>query len=276
MTNPAVGIYTYAEFVGCAIGFLPCMAVSRWRHRSDPTRRMPGRWLRRFGRVTSRLTSVWKFSTDGAAPPDILERGYVVISNHESTADPFLLSFLPWDMRWVAKEEIFRLPLAGWLMKLGGDIPLNRGERKSIELAMQRCRETLRAGMPVMMFPEGTRSPDGRLLPFKDGAFRLALEVGAPILPVAIAGTRACRPKGSRWFGQARAHARVLDPISTAGLSLADLPQLRDHSRSVIDDARAAVCAHVGLPAPPPAIRVTRPERRPRATAVAPPPTPGW
>ena len=202
-----MGIYTYAEFFSCAVGFLPCMALSQLRHRADCTRRIQGRWMRRFGRTSSRLTPVWRFSTDGAPPPDIFERGYVVVSNHESTADPFLLSFLPWDMRWVAKEEIFKLPLLGWLMHLSGDIPLKRGQRESVKTMMAECQKTLRAGMPVMMFPEGTRSPDGKLLPFKDGAFRLAIEAEVPILPVAIAGTRTCRPKGSLWFGQSRAHA---------------------------------------------------------------------
>lgn len=262
VTNPALGIYTYAEFFGCAVGFLPCMAMSKLRHRKDPTQRRPGRWMRRFGRVTSRLTPVWRFSTDGPTPTDIFERGYVVISNHESTADPFLLSFLPWDMRWVAKEEIFKLPLIGWLMQCSGDIPLRRGERNSVEEMMAQCRDTLRAGMPVMMFPEGTRSPDGNLLPFKDGAFRLAIEAGVPILPVAIAGTRTCRPKGSLWFGTARAHARVLDPIETTGMTLDDLPRLRQQARTRIERALPAVRQHVGLVplAPAPSPQVSQPQ----------------
>ncbi len=251
MTHPALGLYTYAEFFSCAIGFLPCMAVSHLRHRGDPTRRIQGRWMRRFGRTSSRLTPVWRFSTDGVPPPDILKRGYVVISNHESTADPFLLSFLPWDMRWVAKEEIFKLPLLGWLMHLGGDIPLKRGQRASVEAMMAECLRTLRGGMPIMMFPEGTRSPDGKLLPFKDGAFRLAIEAGVPILPVAIAGSRTCRPKGSLWFGKARAHARVLEPISTEGKTLDDLPRLRGQSRAAIERALPAVRAHVGMTSSP-------------------------
>jgi 1-acyl-sn-glycerol-3-phosphate acyltransferase len=241
MTSVALGVYTYAEFFGCAMALLPAMGVARVLHRNDPTRRVPGRWMRRFGRLTSGLTPVWRFSIDGDVPADISHRGYVVIANHESTADPFLLSWLPWDMRWVAKEELFRLPLIGWLMRLSGDIPLRRGARDSVTRMMGECSRTLAGGLPVMMFPEGTRSRDGELLPFKDGAFELAIESQVPVLPVALAGTRECRPKGSRWFGRARAHARVLQPIDTTGLTLADLPRLKQTAREAIKEALPSV-----------------------------------
>lgn len=237
MSNVALGLYTYSEFFACAVAFLPAMGVARLRAARDPTRRLAGRWMRRFGKTTSALTPVWRFSVHGEPPPDIDRRAYVVVSNHESTADPFLLSWLPWDMRWVAKEELFRLPLIGWLMRLGGDIPLRRGDRASVERMLAECKTTLAHGCSVMMFPEGTRSPDGRLLPFKDGAFRLAIEAGVPVLPVAIAGTRGCRPKGSLWFGHARARARVLAPIATEGLTLADVAALRERARESIAQA---------------------------------------
>lgn len=251
VTSPLIGCYTYAEFLGCALGFYPIMALSHLRHRGEPTQRVPGQWMRRFGRVTSRLTPVWQFSVDGEPPEDILRRGYVVIANHESTADPFLLSFLPWDMRWVAKEEIFKLPLLGGLMRFCGDIPLKRGCRESVERMIAECEKTLRAGLPVMIFPEGTRSPDGNMLPFKNGAFDLAIAAQVPVLPVALAGTRNCRPKGSKWFGQARAHARVLEPIATEGLGPADLESLKQRARERIERALPAVREHVGQAATP-------------------------
>lgn len=241
MTSVLLGVYTYAEFFGCAVILLPAMGAAHVLHRNDPTRRVPGRWMRRFGRLTSGLTPVWRFSVDGEVPADISHRGYVVIANHESTADPFLLSWLPWDMRWVAKEELFRLPLIGWLMRLGGDIPLRRGARDSVARMMGECSRTLAGGLPVMIFPEGTRSPDGELLPFKDGAFELAIESQVPILPVALAGTRDCRPKGSRWFGHAHAHARVLRPIDTTGLTLAEVPRLKETARGAISEALPSV-----------------------------------
>lgn len=228
MKIAAVGLYTYAEFGAFVALFLPAMGIAHTLHRGDVTQRVPGQWMRRFGRVTSNLTPLWKFKVEGEAPPDILKRAYVVVSNHESTADPFLLSHLPWDMRWIAKEEIFKMPILGWMMKFGGDIPLRRGERDSVKQMMDEAKRTLAAGMPLMIFPEGTRSKDGNLLPFKDGAFQLAIEMGVPVLPLALAGTRNCRPKGSKWFGDANAIVKVLDPIDTTGL---DVATLRDRTR---------------------------------------------
>lgn len=234
MRKALVGLYTYAEFFLLAVVFLVPMGLAAIIHRPEPGRRRRGRWMRRFGRTTSSLTPLWRFSIEGAPPEDIRQRPYVVVSNHQSTADPFLLSWLPWDMRWIAKEELFRLPLLGWLLRLGGDIPVRRGNGRSVNAMLGTCLDTLAADVPVMIFPEGTRSPDGELLPFKDGAFELAIRAGVPVLPIALHGTHHCRPKGSLWFGEAKAVARVLEPLPTAGLSLEDVPRLRDQARARI------------------------------------------
>lgn len=97
--------------------------------------------------------------------------------------------------------------------------------------------------MSIMLFPEGTRSPDGKLQAFKDGAFSLAIAAQVPVLPVALHGTRECRPKGSLWFGEATAVVRVLEPISTSGLTEADVPALRDRVRLRIEQAALALSA---------------------------------
>jgi 1-acyl-sn-glycerol-3-phosphate acyltransferase len=235
--NPVAGVWAYAEFGAVILAMLPFMAVASWRHRDDPTQRVPGRWLRRIGRVSSRISTLWKFDIEGPRPPDIDTTGYVVVANHLSQADPFLLSFLPWDMRWVAKQDLFDQPISGWAMRLGGDIPLSRGEGESVRACLAECERALRGGISVMMFPEGTRSPDGELLPFKDGAFDLAIRAGVPVLPIALSGTRAMRPKHSRWFGKAHARATILAPISTAGMTEADIPALRDRTRAEIAKA---------------------------------------
>lgn len=261
----ASGLYTYAEFGACVLAFLPIMAASSVRHRDDPAQRKPGRWMRRLGWLTSRLSPLWDFSVEGTPPADIGHRPYVVVSNHESTADPFLLTYLPWDMRWVAKEELFKIPIIGLAFKWGGDIPLRRGHGDSVRAVMDECKRSLAAGIPIMMFPEGTRSKDGELLPFRDGAFRLAIEAGVPIVPLAIAGTKECRPKGSKWFGRARARVRVLEPISTAGMTLDDVATLRDRAREAIANALPPLRAKIGV------VR-----RDPRAAETAPvePPAP--
>jgi 1-acyl-sn-glycerol-3-phosphate acyltransferase len=231
MSHPVKGLWTYAEFGVFTALFLPAMGIAHLIHKGDPTQRVPGQWMRRFGRTSSRFTPLWKFHVEGEAPKDILYKPYVVVANHESTADPFLLCSLPFDMRWIAKEELFKLPVLGWMMKFGGDIPLRRGERDSVKQMMDEAKRTLAAGMPIMIFPEGTRSADGALLPFKDGAFQLAIEAGVPVLPLAIAGTRNCRPKGSKWFGEANAIVKVLEPIDSKGV---DVATLRERARTRI------------------------------------------
>jgi len=242
-----------AEFVACSTGFVPLLAGVHLRTQDDPTRRLAGRWLRKFGRATSFLTPLWDFSVEGEAPADIATRAYVVVSNHESNADPFLLSWLPWDMRWIAKEEIFKVPFFGLLLKFGGDISLRRAEKNSVLEMLAECRQTLTGGLSIMMFPEGTRSRDGHLRPFKDGAFQLAIETGAPILPVAIAGTRSCLPTGSVVLGESRAVARVLEPIETKHLTLEDVAALREQTRERIAVAAAQLRADLGVELPAPA-----------------------
>lgn len=250
MRRAVLGLYTYLEFGLMALVFLPLLGFVALVYRGDPGRRVRGRWMRNFGKTTSALTPIWRFTTRGPKPPDIDTRPYVVVSNHESTADPFLISWLPWDMRWVSKESLFRLPVIGLLMRFGGDIPLRRGDKESVLEMLAECHRTLAAGVSVMLFPEGTRSPDGELLPFKDGAFQLAIEAGVPVLPVVVQGTRACRPKGSLWFGEARASVQVLEPISTRGLTLADVPMLRDLARQRIADAIARERSSASAAAP--------------------------
>ncbi|HEY0840972.1 MAG TPA: lysophospholipid acyltransferase family protein [Vulgatibacter sp.] len=241
IATAAVGLYAYLTFVLLLIAYLAPVALARLVHRRDPTRRVPGRWVRRLGRACGSAMPLWRFSIEGSAPPAIRSRAYVVVANHESSADPFLLSRLPWDMRWVAKDELFRLPIAGWILRMGGDVPIRRGRGGSVRAMLEACRSTLRDGLPVMLFPEGTRSPDGALLPFRDGAFELAIEAGVPVVPIALAGTRDCRPKGSLWFGRAGAKARILEPVSTEGMTIDDVPALRERVRDRIGAEVAAM-----------------------------------
>jgi len=139
----------------------------------------------------------------------------------------------------------------GWMMQMAGDIKLVRGDRDSTLNAIGQCRDRLAKKTSVMIFPEGTRSKTAEMLPFKDGAFRLALECQAPVLPIAVAGTRHAMAKGSFRFLKARAIAQLLDPIDTTGMTLADLPRLKQLARERIDAARRALAAELGMPMPP-------------------------
>jgi len=206
----------------------------------DPGRYAAGRFLRLLGVLSVKLNPLWKFSVSGHLISDP-RRPYVAVSNHESYADIFLISHLPWEMKWLSKETMFKIPCFGWMMRMGGDIQIVRGERSSVVRAMKDARDRLSKKVSVMIFPEGTRSRDGNLLPFKEGAFRLAIETQSPILPMAVAGTRDCMAKGTFRFQSARARVKVLPPIDVAGLTMNDVGALRDRTRALIAEARAAL-----------------------------------
>jgi len=206
----------------------------------DRRRYAAGRAFRLIGVTSVKLNPLWRFEVAGDFVADP-RRPYVAVSNHESYADIFLISHFPWEMKWLSKETMFKIPCMGWMMRMAGDIEIRRGERTSTVQAMKAARDRLAKRVSVMIFPEGTRSRDGELLPFKDGAFRLALEAGVPILPIAVAGTRACMAKGTFRFQRARARAKVLPPIETAGMTLDDLPSLRERTRALISEARHAL-----------------------------------
>lgn len=216
----------------------------------DRNRRLPGRWYRLLGWWSAKVSPAWQFRVEGEVPSYRPTRT-VVVSNHQSQGDPFLISGLPWEMKWLGKKELFKIPFVGWSMVLAGDIALNRGQRDSAKGAMAKCAEYLRRGMPVMIFPEGTRSRDGNLLPFKAGAFRLAIEEQADILPLAVAGTRYALPKGSWKVGRSNAAVTVGAPISTEGLTLDDLDALMARTRAAIEELRAGIIAGTseGVPA---------------------------
>jgi 1-acyl-sn-glycerol-3-phosphate acyltransferase len=147
-------------------------------------------------------------------------------------------------MKWLSKASLFKVPFMGWSLWLAGDIPVVRGKPGSARAAMLRCQKIVESGMPVMIFPEGTRSRTGELLPFKDGAFRLAIAARAEVLPIAVAGTRTAMPKHSWRWGWARAYVTVGEPISTDGMregNAEDLALLKRQAREAIEALYAEV-----------------------------------
>lgn len=206
-------------------GFFIQAALALITYPFDRRRYVCGRFFRLMGVAAAKLVPQWSFSVAGPLPAQVDGRT-VVVSNHASQADPFLISSLPWEMKWLSKASLFKVPVVGWAMWLAGDVPVRRGSPASAGEAMKLCAHWLDRGVPVMIFPEGTRSLDGKLLPFKDGAFRLALDAHAALLPIAVAGTHDALPKHSWHFGRARAQVAVGQPIPTEGRTVDELKQL--------------------------------------------------
>ncbi|HUE96021.1 MAG TPA: lysophospholipid acyltransferase family protein [Longimicrobiaceae bacterium] len=247
MSNRIYSAWIWVTTAIVAILWLPLLAlIFVFTVPFDRGRYSVGRWFRRAAVTAVSLNPLWSFRTSGYRLPDP-RRPYVAVSNHESLADIFLISHLPWEMKWLSKDTLFRLPVMGWMMRLAGDIPVARSSRASRAEALELCRDRLERGVSIMIFPEGTRSKTGELLPFRDGAFRLAIQLGLPVLPMAVAGTRSAMKKGSLVFGRARAEVRVLEPIPTDGLTLDDAPALRDRVRALIQATRDELAADLGL-----------------------------
>jgi 1-acyl-sn-glycerol-3-phosphate acyltransferase len=222
----------------------------------DPNKVAPGRLLRGIGVLLGACYPWWRFRIEGAWPAG---GPFVLVANHQSLLDIVLLSRLPRESKWILKEELLRIPWIGWMLRLTGDVGVRRGDSESGGEAIVRARTYLSRGMGVIIFPEGTRSRDARLLPFKSGAFRLAIEAGVPVLPVVCWGTAAGLRKGGLAVAPCDAVARILPPFPTQGLSQSDAVALRDR-------VRAAMVAAL-----PPEASAPRPARSGGAPEPAPP-----
>jgi 1-acyl-sn-glycerol-3-phosphate acyltransferase len=235
--NALLSVWTWLEIgLVTVLGFLVQSLLALLTLPFDRRRLVVGRAFRLVGVVAARLTPFWHFGVVGPLPR--LSGRTVVVSNHESQADPFLISHLPWEMKWLGKASLFRIPVVGWMMWLAGDVPVRRGDSASGKGAMAICARWLARGVPVMVFPEGTRSTEEALLPFKDGAFRLAIETGADILPIAVSGTRTALPKHSWRFQKSYARVTVGTPLSTKGLTVSDVEVLKATARAQVEVLR--------------------------------------
>jgi 1-acyl-sn-glycerol-3-phosphate acyltransferase len=244
--NGLLSIWTWIEIGLVALtGFFVQLALAIVTWPFDRVRYATGRCFRLVGVTAAKLTPFWRFGVHGPVPERVTGN-VVCVSNHESNADPFLISHLPWEMKWLGKASLFKIPVVGWMMWMAGDIPVHRGDRDSATGAMARCKEWLRKGMPVMIFPEGTRSKTDELLPFKDGAFRLAIEAQADLLPLAVSGTRKALPKHSWRFATSRGLVTVGTRISTKGMTLADVEKLKEMAREQILALRAGLMPLTG------------------------------
>ena len=215
----------------------------------DADRGRVSRSLRTLGQLIIRLSPLWRVTVEGAlpAPPAT----FVVVPNHQSMVDALAVAFLPRDLKWIGKREVFRWPWLGWAFRLAGYVPVLRGDKDSGRGALGRLRGYLARGLPVGLFAEGTRSRDGALRGFKAGPFKLAIESGAPIVPVAIAGAGRAMPADTARLRQAHIRVRILPPVPTTGLTVDDVERLRETVRTTLVEALAALEREVGAQEPP-------------------------
>lgn len=200
----------------------------------DPLRRPTARWFRRLGPAVARVNPAWRVHVSGTehiAPGQV----YVAVSNHQSLADIPLVAHLGMEAKWLAKAELLDVPVFGWMMKISGDVGVDRADRRKAARALLQCARYLRSQVSVMFFPEGTRSRTGEVLPFNDGPFQLAIRENTPVLPLVVEGTGTALPRATWLFGDAQdIHLRVLEPIPAGTYS--DIGELREAARQQIAD----------------------------------------
>jgi 1-acyl-sn-glycerol-3-phosphate acyltransferase len=204
-----------------------------WLFDRDPLRRRTARTFRSLGPVMGNVNP-WHIVVTGVEHLDPSQI-YVIVSNHQSLADIPVITHLKLDTKWLAKAELFRVPLLGWMLRMAGDVPVERGDARKAAKAMLQCARYLRQRCSVVFFPEGTRSRNGALLPFNDGPFQLAIREQVPVLPLVVEGSGAALPRHTWLFGDPLTiRLRVLPPVPVAGWSVKQSGALRDTVREMI------------------------------------------
>lgn len=187
------------------------------------------------------LNPYWAISIKGLENIDP-SKTYVIVANHQSLADIVIIYQTRMYFKWVAKEELLKVPFIGGLLWVNKHIMVSKGDFGSIKEVYRRAAEYLKRGTSMLFFPEGTRSSTDQMGEFQNGAFKLAIKEGKSVLPVFIGGTREAIPKGGFIF-KTKVSGRlvVLPPIDTSSLKIADYAALRDLVRGKLQNVASAV-----------------------------------
>jgi len=191
-----------------------------------------------FGTIWARINSFCTPMTVHVVGADNIEPGtsYVITSNHQSMYDIYVLyGWLGVDFKWVMKKELGKVPVLGLACKILGHIYIDRSDSKSAVDTIKAARAKIFGGTSVLFFPEGTRSVDGKMNQFKKGAFKMAIDLGIPILPVTINGTRNILSKGSLDLTPGGATMIIHKPIPVTDYHDGNLPELMEHTRRIMN-----------------------------------------
>ncbi len=192
------------------------------------------RWLsKRYAALAMRMFGV-TVESRGVSRVDP-DTGYVFMSTHASHLDsPALAIALPHPTFWVFKKELAKIPFFGWTLLALGQVMIDRSNARQARESMADAVKGLRGNLSILIYPEGTRSPDGKLQPLKKGGFHLAIRGRMPIVPVRIAGSHELLPKGALTVRPGHLVVELFDPIPTEGKTEEDIPQLMDRVRAAL------------------------------------------
>ena len=178
-----------------------------------------------------------RVTVHGAGNIHTTEESYIVVMNHQSNMDiPVIVHSLPLQLRFIGKIELKKVPVFGSALIKAGHYLIDRSDHQKATEGIRAAGEALKQrGVSVVFAPEGTRSSDGKLLPFKKGAFVMAIETGIPILPVTIDGSRLSLAKGSLWARPADVTVTIHEPVITDSLTYADRDELSEKVREIME-----------------------------------------
>ena len=192
--------------------------------------------IARFWGRSILIVSGIKVSVKGLSKIDH-SQSYIFMSNHQSNFDiPVMLGHLKVQFRWLAKIELFRIPIFGHAMRKAGYISIDRNNRESAFESLKMAARKVKSGVSVLIFPEGTRSRDGKISSFKKGGFVLAIDSGVPIVPIVITGTRSIMTKGSFRINPGNVSMTVCQPIQTSVYTRKTKTALMEKVQRVICD----------------------------------------
>lgn len=213
--------------------FWPILWVSNLLDK-DPSNYKTGYRFRGLGRWMCKINPWWTVTTH--IPYKVEDRTpFIFVANHLSMADIPVLSNVPWEMKWVGKKELFDLPILGRMMYWSKDICVDRKAADRLTSTMRQVKAHLENKVSILFFPEGTRSKNGNMNKFNDGAFAMAIRFGIPIIPIVVEGTQKALPKG-KWIFDTKVdmHIYVLDPISTKEYKKNQARELSQYVRSIM------------------------------------------
>jgi 1-acyl-sn-glycerol-3-phosphate acyltransferase len=217
-----------------ALSTIVCGTISAlaWMFRAGegPQIAMARKWARSllfFAGVKVEVEGIEKIDPRGS---------YVFASNHLSYMDtPVVFSSIPVQLRFLAKKGLFHIPFLGWHLSTAGHIPVFREDPRASLRTLSRAAQLIQSrGISLLIFPEGGRAMDGEMTPFKDGAAYLAIKAQAPLVPLALLGTREVLPMGSAILHSGGVRLRIGDPLPTAGLTLHDRKTLTEAARQQV------------------------------------------
>jgi len=210
----ALFVIPYALFLTLVVSLITLFKTLVLRKEAASVQGLAARWARSICSASGVEVAI--SGTEQLNP----EKPYIFAANHSSQFDIFVLQgFLGVDFRWLAKKELFNVPIWGHAMRRAGYIPIDRSHGRKAIKSLDEAAQKIAAGTSVIIFPEGTRSKDGKLHDFKAGAMILAIKSAVPIVPVAILGTYEILPKGKLLMTPGKVQIRVGRPIETKNCS---------------------------------------------------------